>query len=96
MSNDSEAMSQAGKAMKDDKVKYGRIKFGELKRKFNIQIISDRDNIIKFRIGIIVYYYGVPSCKIRKIGEKQWTTKIVSKFKSDLGDHLKSLRLKNN
>lgn len=96
MSNDGEAMRQANKVMKADKVKYGRIKFGELKKKFIIQIIFDRNNIIKFTIGINVYYYGVPSCKIRKSGEKEWTTKIVSKFKSDLGDHLKSLRLKNN
>lgn len=64
------------KAIRMDKSKIGQKKFEELKLKYDIEVIENKNNIIRFIHDEQEYYYGVVSRKIRKAGEREWTTKI--------------------
>jgi hypothetical protein len=71
------------KIVKKEKVNNGLYRWIKLKEKYNIKTITENNNVILFSIEDKQYYYGVPSQKIRRKGDKVWTGKIVAELKKD-------------
>lgn len=76
------------RAHKEQKVDWGRIRFHKLLLDYDILIINEINNVICFQIEDRIYYYGIPSQKIREEGSNEWTGKIITKLKSDFGGYI--------
>ena len=70
---------------KFQKLIYGKVKFNQLKERYNIKEISNDNNIILFTLNNNEYYYGLISSKIRKKGDIQWTGKVITFLNNELG-----------
>ena len=69
-------------------IKYGQVRWYNLYKKYEITKISENNNLILFSIGNIKYYYGIPSQKIRRKGNRTWYTKIVTELKKDFNNDI--------
>jgi hypothetical protein len=83
------------KAVRIDKAKIGQKKFEELKLKYDIEVIENKNNIIRFIHDEQEYYYGVVSRKIRKAGEREWTTKISQILKNKNNNKINQMNQNN-
>lgn len=72
------------KVFKQEKVNNGLGRWYLLLKQFDIKVISNKNNLILFSINDVEYYYGIPSQKIRRRGDNEWTGKIIHKLKDDL------------
>jgi hypothetical protein len=71
--------------IKEQKVNFGLKRWYDVKNKFNITIYEHQDNnIIIFTLNGVQYYYGIPSQKIRRKGEREWTSKVITFLKEEL------------
>lgn len=77
------------KVIKSKKVDYGEIKFYKLKQRFPIDVINERNNIIMFSVYGNIYYYGVVKGVIRRKGEKEWHSKLITVLKKDIDNIIK-------
>lgn len=80
------------KIFKLEKVYYGQVRWYSLYKKYQITKISENNNLILFSIGDIKYYYGIPSQKIRRKGDKIWSSKIITELKKDFNNNNIPLR----
>jgi hypothetical protein len=76
------------KIYKEQKIGWGNNTFHKLTLKYDIEVISDNNNLIQFKLGDKIYYFGVASSKIREKGSNEWTTKIMTKLKSDFNNKI--------
>ena len=65
------------KAIRYNKAKIGWAKFYKLKDRFGIEKWEVNNNIIKFKLNDNEYYFTLVKWKIRRVGQKDWTGKII-------------------
>jgi hypothetical protein len=71
------------KVVKRKKVAFGLQRWNNLYQKYEINIISNKNNIILFSINDKEYYYGLPSQKIKRRYDRVWNSKIITELKKD-------------
>jgi hypothetical protein len=75
------------KMAKMTKLYYGNINFNNLKRRFSmIDVIENKNNIIKFSIYGKIYYYGLVANKVRRGGNREWFGKVITNIQKDIDD----------
>jgi hypothetical protein len=75
------------KMAKMTKLYYGNINFNNLKRRFSmIDVIENKNNIIKFSIYGKIYYYGLVANKVRREGNREWFGKVITNIQKDIDD----------
>ena len=84
-------LTNVSKLAKQNKIKYGNIKFNKLKERFDIEVIENNNNIINFKIFGNEYYYGLVSSKIRRKGEREWTGKLIKTLQHDIDEMYKNI-----
>jgi len=76
-------MLNISKVARMRKRRFGEIRFNKLKSKFDIKVISDKGGLILFSIQEKQYYWAPVAQKIRRVGEKEWSGKVMTILKSD-------------
>lgn len=74
------------KIVKRKKVGYGLQRWNDLYQKYDIEIISNKNNLILFSIENKEYYYGIPSQKIKRRYDRVWNSKVVTELKKDFNE----------